>query len=138
MAADNQVTLIGNLTEDPELRHTPGGAAVAGFRLAVTPRVRDGDTWHDGETSFFRCSVWRQQADNLAGSCGKGARVVVVGRLRTRSWETPEGDKHSVTEIEADEVGLSLKFAQASPSKPAAREHAGVRASGQFADEPSF
>src|SRR5687768_18413557 len=101
--------LVGNLTDDPELRFTPNGAAVANFRLAVTPRVREGDAWKDGETSFFRVNVWRQQAENLAESVGKGARVVVVGRLRTRSWETPEGDKRSVVEVEADEVAASLK-----------------------------
>jgi single-strand DNA-binding protein len=138
MAADNQVTLVGNLTEDPEVRVTPSGATVAGFRLAVTPRVRDGEQWRDGETSFFRCNVWRQQAENLAESVGKGARVVVVGRLRMRSWETPEGDKRTVVEVEADEVAASLKFAQANLRKAGAREHAGARAGGQFDDAPPF
>jgi single-strand DNA-binding protein len=136
MASDNQVTLVGNLTEDPEVRVTPSGATVAGFRLAVTPRVREGDTWKDGETSFFRVSVWRQQAENLAESVGKGARVVVVGRLRTRSWETPEGDKRTVTEVEADEVAASLKFAQVSLHKPEREHQAPGR--GQFQDEPPF
>jgi single-strand DNA-binding protein len=128
MAADNQITLIGNLVEDPEVRVTPSGATVANFRLAVTPRVRDGEQWRDGETSFFRCQVWRQQAENLAESAGKGARVMVAGRLRTRSWETPEGDKRSVVEVEADEVAASLKFAQAAIHKPKAREHVGAGA----------
>jgi single-strand DNA-binding protein len=105
--------LVGNLTDDPELRFTPNGAAVANFRLAVTPRVREGDSWKDGETSFFRINVWRQQAENVAETLQKGARCIVVGRLRTRSWETPEGEKRSVTEVEADEIGPSLKFATA-------------------------
>jgi single-strand DNA-binding protein len=114
----------------------PSGATVASFRVAVTPRVREGEQWRDGETSFFRCTAWRSLADNLAESVGKGARVIVVGRLRQRSWETPEGEKRSVTEIEADEVGLSLKFAQAQPRK-AGREHAAAGRD-QFTDEPPF
>jgi single-strand DNA-binding protein len=138
MATDNQVVLTGNLVEDPEVRVTPSGATVANFRLAVTPRVRDGEQWRDGETSFFRCNVWRQQAENLAESVGKGARVIVIGRLRTRSWETPEGDKRSVVEVEADEVACSLKFAQASLHKAGVREHAGAQSGGQFADAPPF
>ncbi|HEX3212320.1 MAG TPA: single-stranded DNA-binding protein, partial [Actinomycetota bacterium] len=113
MANDNQVMLVGNLTDDPELRFTPNGAAGANFRLAVTPRVREGDSWKDGETSFFRINVWRQQAENVAETLQKGTRCIVVGRLRTRSWETPEGEKRSVTEVEADEIGPSLKFATA-------------------------
>jgi len=113
VAVDNQVMLVGNLTDDPELRFTPNGAAVANFRLAVTPRVRDGDQWKEGETAFFRVNVWRQQAENIAETLQKGTRCIVVGRLRTRSWETPEGEKRSVTEVEADEVGPSLKFATA-------------------------
>jgi len=114
---DTFVSLIGNLTDDPELRFTPNGAAVANFRLAVTPRVRDGEGWKDGETSFFRVNVWRDLAEHVAESLSKGDRAVVVGRLRTRSWETPEGDKRSVTEVEADEIGPSLKFATAKPQR---------------------
>ena len=121
MANDNQVMLVGNLTDDPELRFTPNGAAVANFRLAVTPRVREGDSWKDGETSFFRINVWRQQAENVAETLQKGARCIVVGRLRTRSWETPEGEKRSVTEIEADEVGASLKWATAKVERTSQR-----------------
>jgi single-strand DNA-binding protein len=113
MSTDNSVTLVGNLTDDLELRFTPQGTAVANFRLAVTPRVKDGDGWKDGETSFFRVNAWRQLAENAAESLRKGDRAVVVGRLKTRSWETPEGEKRSVTEIEADEVGPSLKWATA-------------------------
>jgi single-strand DNA-binding protein len=146
VATDNQVTLVGNLTDDPELRFTPNGAAVANFRLAVTPRVREGDSWKDGETSFFRVNVWRQMAENVAETLTKGARCVVVGRLRTRSWETPEGEKRSVTEIEADEVGPSLKFATAKverASRGGGGDYAGnsagaPKSGGQFNDEPPF
>ena len=159
MATDNQVMLVGNLTDDPELRFTPNGAAVANFRLAVTPRVRDGDAWKDGETSFFRVNVWRQQAENVAESLSKGSRCVVVGRLRTRSWETPEGEKRSSTEIEADEVAPSLKFATAKVERAsrgsgggggdwsgnsgggnsgAGNSGVGNSGAGQFNDEPPF
>ena len=115
--SDNQLVLVGNLTDAPELRFTPQGTAVAGFRLAVTPRLRDGDGWRDGETSFFRVNVWRDLAEHVAESLSKGDRAVVVGRLKLRSWETPEGGKRSVTEVEADEVGASLKFATAKPQR---------------------
>jgi single-strand DNA-binding protein len=148
VANDNQVMLVGNLTDDPELRFTPNGAAVANFRLAVTPRVREGDSWKDGETSFFRINVWRQQAENVAETLQKGARCIVVGRLRTRSWETPEGEKRSVTEVEADEIGPSLKFATAKVERSSrggssgggdwAGSAAGASKGGQFNDEPPF
>ena len=151
MANDNQVMLVGNLTDDPELRFTPNGAAVANFRLAVTPRVRDGDSWKDGESSFFRINVWRQQAENVAETLQKGTRCIVVGRLRTRSWETPEGEKRSVTEVEADEIGPSLKFATAKVERSSrggsgggggggdwAGSAAGASKGGQFNDEPPF
>jgi single-strand DNA-binding protein len=115
--SDNQLVLVGNLTDAPELRFTPQGTAVAGFRLAVTPRLRDGDGWRDGETSFFRVNVWRDLAEHVAESLSKGDRALVVGRLKLRSWETPEGEKRSVTEVEADEVGASLKFAAAKPQR---------------------
>jgi single-strand DNA-binding protein len=150
VANDNQVMLVGNLTDDPELRFTPHGAAVANFRLAVTPRVREGDSWKDGETSFFRINVWRQQAENVAETLQKGARCIVVGRLRTRSWETPEGEKRSVTEVEADELGPSLKFATAKVERSSrggsggggggdwAGSAAGASKGGQFNDEPPF
>jgi single-strand DNA-binding protein len=113
VANDNQVMLVGNLTDDPELRFTPNGAAVANFRLAVTPRVREGDSWKDGETSFFRINVWRQQAENVAETLTKGTRAIVTGKLRNRSWQTDGGEQRTVTEIEADELGPSLKFATA-------------------------
>jgi single-strand DNA-binding protein len=109
--SDNQVTLVGNLTDDPDLRYTPSGVVVAHFRLAVDQRVWDADGWKEGEPSFFRVNVWRDQAEHASKSLRKGARCVVVGRLRARSWETPEGQRRSLVEIEADEVAASLRFA---------------------------
>jgi single-strand DNA-binding protein len=120
MAQGNQVTIVGNLTDDPELRYTPGGAAVATFNVAVNRRTRDeSGQWKDGETSFFKCNVWRQQAENAAESLTKGTRVIVIGRLRQRSWETPEGQKRTVIEIEVESVGPSLEWATASLTKTA-------------------
>jgi len=124
--SDNQVTLTGNLTDDPELRFTPNGVAVANFRLAVDQRVWDVDGWKDGESSYFRVSVWRDQAEHVSRSLHRGARCVVVGRLKSRSWETPEGQRRSAVEVDADEVGMSLRFgpvaaaaAAAAPEQPA-------------------
>ena len=124
--SDNQVTLAGNLTDDPELRFTPNGVAVANFRLAVDQRVWDVDGWKDGESSYFRVSVWRDQAEHVSRSLHRGARCVVVGRLKSRSWETPEGQRRSAVEVDADEVGMSLRFgpvaaaaAAAAPEQPA-------------------
>jgi single-strand DNA-binding protein len=113
--SDNQVTLTGNLTDDPELRFTPNGAAVANFRLAVDQRIWDVDGWKDGESSYFRVNVWRDQAEHVSRSLHKGARCVVVGRLKSRSWETPEGQRRSAVEVEAEEVGMSLRFAAVAP-----------------------
>ena len=118
--SDNQVTLTGNLTDDPELRFTPGGVAVANFRLAVDQRVWDSDGWKDGEPSYFRVSVWRDQAEHVSRSLHKGARCVIVGRLRSRSWETPEGQRRSAVEVDAEEVGMSLRFAPAGTATAAA------------------
>jgi single-strand DNA-binding protein len=112
---DTFVTVVGNLTDDPELRFTPNGTAVANFRLAVTPRIREGDAWKDGETSFFRVNAWRELAANVTESLGKGHRAVVIGRQRTRSWETQDGDKRWVVEIDADEVAPSLRWVTAKP-----------------------
>jgi single-strand DNA-binding protein len=109
--SDNQVTLTGNLTDDPELRFTPSGVAVASFRLAVDQRVWDTDGWKDGESSYFRVNVWRDQAEHVSRSLQKGARCVVVGRLKSRSWETPEGQRRSAVEVDAEEVGMSMRFA---------------------------
>ncbi|HZA84240.1 MAG TPA: single-stranded DNA-binding protein [Actinomycetes bacterium] len=133
--SDNQVTLTGNLTDDPELRFTPNGVAVANFRLAVDQRVWDTDGWKDGESSFFRVSVWRDQAEHVSRSLHKGARCVVVGRLKSRSWETPEGQRRSAVEVDAEEVGMSMRFApvgpapaEAAPPKPAPPEPAPAKA----------
>jgi len=135
---DTHVTLTGNLTDDPELRFTPNGAAVANFRLAVTPRVKDGDTWRDGDTSFFRVQAFRGLAENLTESLSKGARVVVVGQLKARSWETPEGEKRSVVEITAEEVAPSLKWATAVPERTSRAKATTGKGAGQFNDEPPF
>jgi single-strand DNA-binding protein len=115
--SDNSVTIVGNMADSPELRFTPNGIAVASIRLAVTPRIRERDGWKDGEPSFFRVNVWRDLAEHVADSLSKGDRAVVVGRLRTRSWETSKGDKRSVVEVEAEEIGPSLRFATAKPQR---------------------
>ncbi len=115
MAGETVITVVGNLVDDPELRFTPSGAAVANFRIASTPRTFDTETreWKDGEALFLSCSVWRQAAENVAESLQKGMRVVVQGRLKQRSYETREGEKRTVFELEVEEVGPSLKFATA-------------------------
>lgn len=112
---DTTITVVGNLVADPELRFTPSGAAVANFRIASTPRRRDPQTnqWVDGEALFLSCNVWREAAENVAESLSKGMRVIVQGRLRQRSYETREGEKRTVFEVEVDEVGPSLTFAKA-------------------------
>jgi single-strand DNA-binding protein len=119
MAGETVITVIGNLTNDPELRFTPNGAAVASFTVASTPRTfdRQSNEWKDGDTLFLRCTVWRQAAENVAESLHKGTRVVVQGRLKQRSFETREGEKRTVVELEADEVGVSLRSATAKVSK---------------------
>jgi single-strand DNA-binding protein len=119
MAGDTVITIVGNLTNDPELRFTPSGAAVASFTVASTPRSfdRQSGEWKDGETLFMRCSVWRQAAEHVAESLQRGTRVVVQGRLKSRSFETREGEKRTVIEMEADEVGPSLKYATAKVNK---------------------
>ncbi|WP_027342872.1 single-stranded DNA-binding protein [Hamadaea tsunoensis] len=119
MAGETIITVIGNLTDDPELRFTPSGAAVAKFRIASTPRTLDRDSgqWKDGEPLFLQCSVWRQVAENVAESLQRGARVIVSGRLRQRSYETREGEKRTVFELEVDEIGPSLKYATAKVQK---------------------
>jgi single-strand DNA-binding protein len=111
------VSLVGNLTDDPEVRFTPQGTTVASFRLAVTPRINDSGTWKDGETSFFRINAWRDLAEHVTDSLSKGDRALVLGRLKTRSWETPEGERRSTVEVEAEEVGPSLKWATAQPQR---------------------
>jgi single-strand DNA-binding protein len=134
---DTHVTIAGNLTSDPELTITNSGTQVANFRVAVTPRVRDGNTWRDGDTSFYRVTCWRDLAANVTDSLGKGDRVLVVGQLRMRSWETPEGEQRSVVEVTAEEVGPSLRWATARPER-AKRKGNGETGKGEFADEPNF
>ena len=114
-AGDTTITLIGNLVDDPELRFTPSGAAVAKFRVASTPRYLDKATneWKDGESLFLQCNIWRQAAENVAESLTKGMRVILTGRLKQRSYETKEGEKRTVFEVEVDEVGPSLRNATA-------------------------
>ena len=121
MAGDTVITVIGNLTADPELRFTPSGAAVANFTIASTPRTFDRQTneWKDGDALFLRCSLWRQAAENLAESLTRGARVIAQGRLVQRSYETREGENRTVIELQVDEIGASLKHATASVTKAA-------------------
>ncbi len=119
MAGETPITVVGNLTADPELRFTPSGAAVANFTVASTPRTFDkqSNEWKDGEALFLNCSVWRQAAENAAESLQRGMRVIVQGRLKARSYETREGEKRTVFEIDVDEVGPSLKYATAKVTK---------------------
>jgi single-strand DNA-binding protein len=121
MAGDTVITLVGNLVDDPELRFTQSGAAVAKFRLASTPRTfdRQSGEWKDGESLFLTCNVWRQAAENVAESLQRGTRVIVQGRLKQRSYETREGEKRTVYEVEVDEVGPSLRSATAKVNKTA-------------------
>jgi single-strand DNA-binding protein len=118
-AGDTQITIIGNLVDDPQLRYTPTGQAVANFRVASTPRFLDRNTneWKDGDSLFLTCNVWRQAAENVAESLQRGMRVIVSGRLRQRSYETKEGEKRTVYEVEVDEVGPSLRNASAKVTK---------------------
>ena len=119
MAGETVITVVGNLVDDPELRFTPSGAAVANFRIASTPRTFDKQTneWKDGDALFLTCSVWRQAAENVAESLQKGMRVVVQGRLKSRQYETREGEKRTVIELDVDEVGPSLRYASAKVTK---------------------
>src|SRR6201987_5855778 len=120
-AGDTQITIVGNLVGDPELRYTPTGQAVATFRVASTPRFRDNATgeWKDGDSLFLTCNVWRQAAENVAESLTRGVRVIVSGRLRQRSYETKEGEKRTVYEVEVDDVGPSLRNASAKVNRVA-------------------
>ena len=119
MAGDTNITVVGNLTADPELRFTPSGAAVANFTVASTPRIydRQAGEWKDGEALFLRCNIWREAAENVAESLTRGARVIVHGRLKQRSFETREGEKRTVVEVEVDEIGPSLRYATAKVNK---------------------
>jgi single-strand DNA-binding protein len=119
VAGDTTITVVGNLTADPELRFTPSGAAVANFTVASTPRIYDRQSgeWRDGEALFLRCNIWREAAENVAESLTRGARVIVTGRLKQRSFETREGEKRTVVEVEVDEIGPSLRYATAKVNK---------------------
>lgn len=121
MAGDTTIAVIGNLTADPELRFTPNGAAVANFTIASTPRVfdRQSNEWRDEETLYLRCNLWREAAENTAESLTKGTRVIVSGRLKSRSYDTKEGEKRTVMELEVDEIGPSLRYATAKANRPA-------------------
>jgi single-strand DNA-binding protein len=119
VAGDTNITVVGNLTADPELRFTPSGAAVANFTVASTPRIfdRQSNEWKDGDALFMRCSIWREAAENVAESLTRGSRVIVQGRLKQRSYETREGEKRTVVELEVDEIGPSLRYATAKVNK---------------------
>jgi single-strand DNA-binding protein len=136
MSETERVTLVGNLTADPELRYTPSGLPVTSLRIAVTPRSRQDDgTWTDGETTFHTVNVWRDQASNAVDTLTKGARVIVVGRPKERTWTDQDGIEHHVTEVDADEVGPSLRWAIAKVERTNGRSG---RATGQFNDPPPF
>jgi single-strand DNA-binding protein len=128
MAGETPVTVIGNLTADPELRFTPSGAAVANFTIASTPRTFDRQTqeWKDGDALFLRCSVWRDAAEHVAESLSRGTRVIAQGNLRQRSYETKEGEKRTVVELDVQEVGPSLRYAQAQVTKASRGNGAGA------------
>ncbi len=136
-AGDTQITIVGNLVDDPELRFTPAGQPVARFRVASTPRFRDNATgeWKDGDSLFLTCNVWRQAAENVAESLQRGMRVIVSGRLRQRSYETKEGEKRTVYEVEVDDVGPSLRNASAKVNRVA--RTGGGQGGGYGQDRPS-
>ncbi|SPM33782.1 Single-stranded DNA-binding protein, partial [Mycobacterium rhizamassiliense] len=140
VAGDTTITVVGNLTADPELRFTPSGAAVANFTVASTPRIYDRQSgeWKDGEALFLRCNIWREAAENVAESLTRGSRVLVTGRLKQRSFETREGEKRTVFEVEVDEIGPSLKYATAKVNKASrsSRPAAAEQASSAPADDP--
>ena len=151
MAGDTQITLIGNLTGDPELRFTPSGAAVANFTVASTPRTfdRQSTEWQDGDTMFLNCSIWRQAAENVAETLSKGMRVIVQGRLKSRSYDDREGNRRTVFEVDVEEIGPSLARATAvvtratgggkpAPRQPAGRPQPADPWAGVRTDEPPF
>lgn len=157
MAGETVITVVGNLTADPELRFTPSGAPVANFTIASTPRTfdRQSGEWKDGEALFMRCSIWRQAAESVADSLTKGTRVVATGRLKQRSFETKEGEKRTVVEMDVDEIGPSLRYATAKVTKASRGSGGGgggygggqaedpwgsapAAGGGGFSDEPPF
>ncbi|MDT7696786.1 MAG: single-strand DNA-binding protein [Pseudonocardiales bacterium] len=139
MAGDTIITVVGNLTADPELRFTPSGAAVANFTVASTPRQFDKQSgeWKDGEALFMRCNIWRQAAENVAETLTRGSRVIVSGRLKQRSYETREGEKRTVVELEVEEVGPSLRYATAKVNKVSRGSGGGGFGGGGSAGGPS-
>lgn len=138
MAGETVITVVGNLTDDPELRFTPSGAAVSNFTVASTPRTFDKESqeWRDGEALFLRCSVWRQHAENVAESFRRGDRVIVQGRLKQRSYETAEGEKRTVVEMEADEIGASVRFRTIRHGERTTREALAGRVPDPYATTP--
>lgn len=139
MAGETVITVVGNLTSDPELRYTQNGLAVANFTIASTPRNFDraSNDWKDGEALFLRASVWREFAEHVAGSLTKGSRVIATGRLKQRSYETKEGEKRTSIELEVDEIGPSLRYATAQVTRAASsRDSGGAPRGGQVAEEP--
>jgi single-strand DNA-binding protein len=137
MAGETTITVIGNLTSDPELRFTPSGSAVANFTIASTPRTfdRQANEWKDGETLFLRASVWREAAENVAESLTRGTRVIVSGRLKSRSYETKEGEKRTVVELDVDEIGPSLRYANAKVNRTQRSTNQGAGNSGGFGNQ---
>ncbi|MBQ1047789.1 single-stranded DNA-binding protein [Micromonospora sp. C51] len=138
MAGETTITVIGNLTDDPELRFTPSGAAVTNFRVASTPRFLDraSGEWKDGEPLFLSCALWRQAAENVAESLQRGSRVIVHGRLRQRTYETREGEKRTVVELEVDEIGPSLRYATAKVQRMSRTSGGGTNPRGGSPDDP--
>jgi single-strand DNA-binding protein len=138
MAGETVITVVGNLTADPELRYTQGGLAVANFTIASTPRSFDRETndWKDGEALFLRASCWREFAEHVAGTLTKGSRVIAQGRLRQRSYETKEGEKRTSMELEIDEIGPSLRYATAAITRAPREGGGGQRQQSQSNDEP--
>lgn len=140
MAGETVITVVGNLTSDPELRYTQNGLAVANFTIASTPRNFDraSNDWKDGEALFLRASVWREFAEHVAGSLTKGSRVIATGRLKQRSYETKEGEKRTSIELEVDEIGPSLRYATAQVTRAASSRDGGGSAprGGQVTEEP--
>lgn len=145
MAGETVITVVGNLTSDPELRYTQNGLAVANFTIASTPRNFDkaSNDWKDGDSLFIRASVWREFAEHVAGSLTKGSRVIATGRLKQRSYETKEGEKRTSIELEVDEIGPSLRYATAQVTRAASSRESGgaprggaIAGAGQAADEP--
>ncbi|MDR1833559.1 MAG: single-stranded DNA-binding protein [Propionibacteriaceae bacterium] len=140
MAGETTITVVGNLTADPELRFTPGGQPVANFTVASTPRTfdRQSGEWKDSDTLFLNCAIWRNPAENVAESLTKGMRVIVTGRLRSRSYETREGERRTVFEIDAEEIGPSLRYATAKVTRRASEGggQSAPRQSSSWSNEP--